>query len=102
MLEHNPNLLNHKCCPVSQNTDNEIHQMSIENKEMKIKKSPDKNENRDSNRNNTNINARTPFSFQENLFLKNTSDGCFWKSVESDQGEVRDNKTNKDNLTKIL
>ena len=43
ILEHNSNLLNHQCCRVSQNTNNEIHQKGIENKEKKLNKSPDKN-----------------------------------------------------------
>ena len=58
ILEHYSNLLNHKCCRVSENTKNEIHQKSSENKEIKIKKYPDINENRDSNRNSTNVTTR--------------------------------------------
>ena len=40
ILEHNSNLLNHQCCRVSENANNEIYQKSSENKEKKLKKSP--------------------------------------------------------------
>lgn len=55
ILEHNSNLLNHQCCRVSQNTNNEIHQKSGK---KHGKKSPNKIKNCDSNRNNTNVIAR--------------------------------------------
>ena len=58
ILEHNSNLLNHQCCRVSENIDNEIYQKSNANKEMKLKKSSDKNKNRDSHRNNNKVSAR--------------------------------------------
>ena len=32
ILEHNSNLLNHQCCRVSENANNEIYQKSSENK----------------------------------------------------------------------
>ena len=52
---------------------------------MKIKKSPDKSKNRDSIRNNTNVTCR-----------KQNDNKCSQKSFESDQDEVRDNKTPED------
>ena len=55
ILEHNSNLQNHQYCPVSEYDNNEIYQKSSENREKKFKKSPDKNKNRDSNRNITNV-----------------------------------------------
>ena len=55
ILENNSNLLNNQCCRILQNTNNEIHQKRSENKEKKLKKSPDKNKNRYSNRNNTTL-----------------------------------------------
>ena len=58
ILEHNFNLLNHQCCRTSKNANNEIYQKSDENKEKKLKKSPDKSKNTDSNRNNINVTAR--------------------------------------------
>ena len=58
ILEHNSNLLNHQCCRVLENANNEIYQKSSENNEKKFNKSPDKNKNRDSNRNNTSVTAR--------------------------------------------
>ena len=42
-LEENSNLLNQKCCRVTQNNNNEIRQKSNENKEMKIKKYSERN-----------------------------------------------------------
>ena len=39
----NSNLLNHQCCRVSENANNEIYQKSSENEEKKLKKYPDKN-----------------------------------------------------------
>ena len=82
ILEHNSNLLKHQCCRVSENANNEIYQKRSENKEKKLKISPDKNENRDSNRNNTNVTARK----QNDKRIQN-----------EDQDRVRDNKTpNKD------
>ena len=36
ILEHNSNLLNHQCCRVSENANNEIYQKS-ENKKKKLK-----------------------------------------------------------------
>ena len=58
VLGHNSNLLNYKCCRVSENINNVIYQKSSENKEMKLKKSSDKNKNRDSHRNNNKVSAR--------------------------------------------
>ena len=52
--EHNSN----QCYRVSEDANNEIYQKSSKNKENKLKKSPVKNKNRDSNRNNTNVTAR--------------------------------------------
>ena len=86
ILEHNSNLLNHQCCRVSENSNNEIYQKSSENKEKKLKKSPDKNKNRDSNRNNTSVTAR-----KQNDKL----------SQIEDQDEVRDNKTLKKDIVII-
>ena len=86
ILEHNSNLLNHQCCRVSQNTSNEIHQKSSENKEKKLKKSSDKNKNRDSNRNITNVSA----------WRQNGK-----RSQNKDQDEVRDNKTPKKDIVII-
>ena len=86
ILEHNSNLLDHQCCRVSENVNNEIYQKSSENKEKKLKKSPDKNKNRDSNRNNTSVTAR-----KQNDKL----------SQVEDQDEVRDNKTPKKDIVII-
>ena len=58
ILEHNSNVLNHQCCRGSENANNELYQKSSETREKKLKKSPVKNKNRDSNRNNTNVTAR--------------------------------------------
>ena len=58
ILEHNSKLLNHQCCQVSENTNNEIYQTSSEDKDKKLEKSPDKNKNKDNNRNNTSVTAR--------------------------------------------
>ena len=58
ILELNSHLLNHQCCWVPENANNEIYQKRIENKEKKLKKSPGKNKNRGSNRNNMNVTAR--------------------------------------------
>ena len=86
ILEHNSNLLNYECCQVLQNTNNETHYKSSENKEKKFKKSPDKNKSRDSNRNSTNVNAR------------NQNDK---RSQNKDQDGVRDNKTFKKDIAII-
>ena len=83
ILEHNSNLLNHQCCRVSENANNEIYQKSSGNKEKKLKKSPDKNKNRDSNRNNTNVTARK----------QNDK-----RSQNEDQDEVRDSKIPKKDI----
>ena len=85
ILEHNFNLLNHQCCRVSENANNEIYQKS-ENKEKKLKKSPDKNKNRDSNRNKTNVTARKQNDKRSQI---------------EDQDEVRDNKTPKKDIVII-
>ena len=37
ILEHNSNLLNHHCCRVSENPNNEIYQKSSETREKKLK-----------------------------------------------------------------
>ena len=58
ILELNSHLLNHQRCWVSENANNEIYQKRIENKEKKLMKSPGKNKNRGSNRNNMNVTAR--------------------------------------------
>ena len=36
ILEHTSNLLNHQCCQVSENANNEIYQKSSENEENKL------------------------------------------------------------------
>ena len=77
ILEHNSNLLNHQCCRVSENANNEIYQKSSENKEKKLK---NKNKNRDSNSNNTSISARKQNDKRSQI---------------GDQDKVRDNKTLK-------
>ena len=86
VLEHNSNLLNHQCCQVSENANNEIYQKSSENKEKKLKKSPEKNKNRDSNRNNTSVTARKQNDKRSQI---------------EDQDEVRDNKTPKKDIVII-
>ena len=58
ILEQNSNLLHYQCCRGSEKANNEIYQKSSETREKKLKKSPDKEKNRDSNRNNTNVTAR--------------------------------------------
>ena len=83
ILEHNFNLLNHQCCRVLENANNEIYQKSSGNKEKKLKKSPDKNKNRDSNRNNTSVSARKQNDKRSQI---------------EDQDEVRDNKTRKKDI----
>ena len=57
---------------------------------MKLKKSIDTIKSRDSNRNNTNVTAR-----------KQNANKCSQKSFESDQDEVRDNKTPKKDIVII-
>ena len=84
ILEHNSNLLNHQCCRVSENTNNEIYQKSSEKKEIKLKKSSEKNKNRDSNRNNV------------TAWKQNDE-----RSQNEDQEEVRDNKTPKKGIVII-
>ena len=83
ILEHNPNLLNYQCCRVSENASNEIYQKSSDNKEKKLKKSPDKNKNSDSNRNNTNVTAGKQNDKRDQ---------------NKDQDEARDNKTPKKDI----
>ena len=86
ILEHNSNSLNHQCCCVSENAKNEIYQKSSENKEKKLKKSPDKNRNRDSNRNNIIVTARKQNDKRDQ---------------NEDQDEVRDNKAPKKDIVII-
>ena len=86
ILEHNSNLLNDQCCRVSENANNENYQKSSENKEKILKKSPDKNKNRDSNRNNSSVTARK---------LNDK------RSQIEDQDEVRNNKTPKKDIVII-
>ena len=86
ILEHNSNFLNHQCCRVSENANNEIYQKSTENKEKKLKKSADKNKNRDSNRNNTSVTARKQNDKRRQI---------------EDQDEVRDNKTPMEDIVII-
>ena len=80
--EHNFN----QCYRVSEDANNEIYQKSSENKENKLKKSPVKNKNRDSNRNNTNVTAR-----------KHNDK----RSQSEDKDEVRGNKTPKKDIVII-
>ena len=86
ILEHDSNLLNHQCCRVSENGNNEIYRKSSENKEKKFKKSPDKNKNRDSNINNTSVTARKQNDKRSQI---------------EDQDEVKDNKTPKKDIVII-
>ena len=83
ILEHNSNLLNHQCCRGLENANNEIFQKSSDTREKKFKKSPDKNKNRDSNRNNTNVTAR-----------KHNDK----RSQNEDKDEIRGNKTPKKDI----
>ena len=86
ILEHNSNLLNYQCCPVWENASNEIYQKSSENKEKKLKKSPDKSKNSDSNRNNTNVTAGKQNDKRGQTKIKT---------------KPRDNKTPKKNIATI-
>ena len=86
ILEHNSNLLNYQCCRGSEKANNEIYQKSSETREKKLKTSPDKNRNRDSNINNTNVTAR-----------KHNDK----PSQSEDKDEVRGNKTPKKDVVII-
>ena len=83
ILEYNSNLLNHQHCRGSENANNEIYQKSCKTGEQKLKNSPDKNKNRDSTRNNTNVTARKQ------------NDKRYQKE---DKEEVRGNKTPKKDI----
>ena len=86
ILEYNLNLLNYQCCRGSENANNEIYQKSSETRENIFKRSPDKNKNRDSNRNNTNVTAR-----------KHNDE----RSQNEDKDEIRGNKTFKKDIVII-
>ena len=80
-------LTEHNCWQVSQDTNNEIHWKSGENKGKKLKQYPYENKNRDCNRNNYNVTA-----------WKQNDNKRSQKSFESDQDQVRDNKSHKNDI----
>ena len=86
ILEHSANLLNHQCCRVLENVNNETYQKSSETREKKLKKSSYKNKNRDNNRYNTNVTAR-----KQNVK----------QSQNKNKDEVRGNKTPKKDIVVI-
>ena len=86
ILEHNSNMLNYQCCRGSEKANNEIYEKSSETREKKLKASPDKNRNRGSNRNNTNVTAR------KHNDKRSQSEG---------KDEVRGNKTPKKDIVII-
>ena len=80
-------MLNCQCCRGSEKANNKIYQKSSETTDKKLKKSPDKNKNRDSNRNNTSITAR-----------KHNDK----RSQNEDKDELRGSKNKTPKLRKIL